>query len=119
MQTEIPGRQENKLAWYGPELHADPDKWVSKLSDAEISEIEDAAGRIVEQGKSIVDIQKENFPLPLIGPRLEDLTEQLVGGIGFALLRRIPVERFSTQQAATIMRACRMPKVIFLGMFVI
>lgn len=102
MQTDIPARQENELAWYGPELHADPDKWVFKLHDAEISEIEVAARRITEQGKSIVDINKENFMLPLLGHRLEKLAEQLVEGIGFALLSRIPMEHYSIQQAATM-----------------
>ena len=34
MQTDIPARQESKLAWYGPELHSDTDKWVFQLDDA-------------------------------------------------------------------------------------
>ena len=100
MQIEIPTRQENKLAWYGPELHADREKWVFELSDDEISEIELAAEGIADEGKSIVEISRQNFILPLLGPRLERLAEQLVDGIGFALLRRIPVERYSTEQAA-------------------
>ncbi len=102
MQTDIPSHQEVKLAWYGPALHADPDKWVFKLDDAEISEIEVAAEKIIEQEKFIVQINKSNFMLPLLGPRLDKLAEQLVDGIGFALLSRIPVERYSTQQAATM-----------------
>ena len=93
MQTDVPPRQENKLAWYGPELRADPEKWVFTLNDAEISEIEVAAGRITEQGKSIVEISKENFLLPLLSPRLQNLAEQLTEGIGFALLSRTPIER--------------------------
>jgi hypothetical protein len=102
MQTDIPAPQKNKLAWYGPELHSDTGKWTFKLNESEISEIEAAARRITEQGKSIVEISKDNFLLPLLGSRLEKLAEQLVEGIGFALLSRIPVERYSTQQAATM-----------------
>ena len=102
MQTDIPSRQESKLAWYGPELHSDTDKWVFQLDDAEIAEIEVAAKKTSEQDRPIVEINKDNFPLPLLGPRLEELTEQLVDGIGFALVRRIPVERYSVQQAATM-----------------
>ncbi len=70
MQTDIPARQENKLAWYGPELHSDTDQWVFQLDDAEIAEIEAAAEKISEQDKSIVEINKGNFPLPMLGPRL-------------------------------------------------
>ncbi len=102
MQTDIPERQESKLAWYGPELHSDTDKWVFQLDDAEIAEIEAAAREITEQNKSIVEIDKENFPLPVLGPKLKNLTEQLIDGIGFALVRRIPIERYSVQQAASM-----------------
>ena len=100
MQVKIPSRQEGMLAWYGPELQFDTDRWVLQLDDAEISEIEAAARKIIEQDTSIVEIRKENFMLPLLGPRLEELTKQLIDGIGFGLVRRIPVERYSVQQAA-------------------
>ena len=102
MQTDIPARQAGKLAWYGPELHSDTEKWVFPLDDAEIADIEAAARKITEQDKPIVEINKENFPLPVLGPRLEKLTEQLIDGIGFALMSRIPVERYSVRQAATM-----------------
>ncbi|MCH8249314.1 MAG: TauD/TfdA family dioxygenase [Proteobacteria bacterium] len=102
MQVKIPAHQESKLAWYGPELQSDTDKWVLLLDDAEIAEVEIAARKIIEQDKSIVEINKENFPLPLLGSRLEELTEQLINGIGFALVRRIPVQRYSVEQAATM-----------------
>ncbi len=102
MQTDIPARQESKLAWYGPELHSETDQWVFQLDDAETADIEAAAKKITEQDKPIVEINKENFPLPVLGPRLEKLTEQLIDGIGFALVSRIPVERYSVQQAATM-----------------
>lgn len=102
MHTDIPSRQKSPLAWYGPDLHADTDKWVIQLNDAEIAEIEAAAEDVAPHDKPIVEINKSNFPLPLLGPRLKDLAEQLTNGIGFALLRRIPVERYSVQQAASM-----------------
>ena len=102
MQVKIPAHQESKLAWYGPELQSDTDKWILLLDDADIAEVEIAARKIIEQDKSIVEINKENFPLPLLGSRLEELTEQLINGIGFALVRRIPVQRYSVEQAATM-----------------
>ncbi len=71
MQTDIPARQEGKLAWYGPDLHSDTDKWLFQLDDAEIAEIEVAAKKTSEQDMPIVEINKDNFPLPLLGPRLE------------------------------------------------
>jgi len=102
LQIQIPPRQENMLAWYGPELRSDTDKWVYQLTAADIAEIEAAAITIEEQNIPIVDINRENFPLPVLRAKLETLSEQLINGIGFALLGRIPVERYSAQQAATI-----------------
>ena len=102
MHTDIPSRQESPLAWYGPDLHADADKWVIQLSAAEIAEIEVAANKVAPHNRPIVEINKNNFPLPLLGPRLKKLSTQLIDGIGFALLRRIPVERYSVQQAAAM-----------------
>ncbi len=102
MQTDIPARQEGLLAWYGPELQSDTGQWVLQLGDAEIAEIEVAARKTIEQDMSIVEINKDNFPLPRLGPKLKELTRQLIDGIGFVLVRRIPVERYSAQQAATM-----------------
>jgi len=102
MNTDIPARQETRLAWYGPDLSSDTDAWVFQLEDAEVAEIEAAAEQSIGQGRSIVDINRENFPLPLLAPKLAKLSEQLVRGIGFALVKRIPVERYSAQQAATM-----------------
>ena len=99
---DIPAHQESKLAWYGPDLHSDSDQWLLQLSNAEIAEIEVAAKNGAQRDQPIVEINKDNFPLPLLGPRLAELSAQLIDGIGFALLRRLPVERYSVQQAATM-----------------
>ncbi len=97
---QIPERQECALAWYGPDLRADTDQWIIDLRDSEIAEIEAAAGSIAKLAIPIVSINRKNFPLAGLGPRVEELAEQLVEGIGFALLRRLPVERYTVEQAA-------------------
>ncbi len=102
MRTDLPARQESQLAWYGPELRAHTDTWMFRLDDTEIADIEAAAKGIGEQDTPIVEINKDNFPLPVLGSRLAQWAEQLTDGIGFALVRRIPVERYSVRQAATI-----------------
>ncbi|KAG2493136.1 hypothetical protein HYH03_008560 [Edaphochlamys debaryana] len=40
-----------------------------------------------------------DFPLPTLGPVLESLRGELLEGRGFALIRRLPVERYSRLQA--------------------
>lgn len=99
---QIPERQECQLAWYGSELKNQSTDWVVELDEADIEEIEIATARIGRRGIPIVDINKESFELPQVGRKLEALAEQLINGLGFALLRRIPVERYDTEVAANM-----------------
>lgn len=41
---------------------------------------------------------REQFPLPTLGPVLEAVREEVVNGRGFALIRGVPVERYSRQE---------------------
>jgi len=102
MQTRLPEKLLNELAWYGPDLCKDTDRWVFRLDEIEITEIEAAATNALERGIPIVDINKDNFPLPALGPGLEKLSNQLVNGIGFALVSRLPVERYSSEMSAIV-----------------
>ncbi len=101
-QIEIPERQETELAWYGPDLAATPSRWIIELSDEDIVEVEAAAQKSIGQGRSIVGINKENFPLPALASRLQALSSQLVDGIGFSLVRKIRVDQCSAGLAATM-----------------
>ncbi|GFR51077.1 hypothetical protein Agub_g13403, partial [Astrephomene gubernaculifera] len=50
--------------------------------------------------RRLVALRPEQFPLPTLGPRLQALRSHLLHGPGFALLRRLPVERYSPLQCA-------------------
>lgn len=100
MTITIPERQNCVLAWRGEDLAAKTERWVVELSADDIVEIEDAAASVWNRGIPIVDISKENFSLPSLGPRIDALAVQLINGIGFALLSRIPVERYSVEESA-------------------
>ncbi|MDP6885146.1 MAG: TauD/TfdA family dioxygenase, partial [Rhodospirillales bacterium] len=53
-------------------------------------------------GEDIAAISSGTFPLPTLGPVLVSLRERLINGLGFALIRGLPIERFSRRQAATL-----------------
>jgi hypothetical protein len=63
------------------------------LSDREIAELDAAVEALHSQGLGILDITRERFPLPTLGPRLDGIREELLDGCGFALIRGFPVER--------------------------
>jgi hypothetical protein len=97
---KLPPVIQGPSAWYGPDLAARTD-WIEHLSATEIAEIDGAAERLANGEVDIPSIRRQDFPLPTLAPRLRQILEDVLAGRGFALLRRLPVERWSTRQAAT------------------
>ncbi len=103
MSVSIPSSKlKISSAWYGEELAAQTEQWIMYLSDDEVVELESAADEALDQGLNIVDVDKQNFKLPTLGSKLKSLITQLTDGIGFTLIKRIPVENYSTEKAAMI-----------------
>ena len=100
--TGIPSRPfQTEAAWRGPELAAQPERWTYRLSDAEIAEIEAAVAAVRSSGTALDRISPATFPLPTLGPRLErTLDRQILDGLGFWLVRGLPVGRYSIEDAA-------------------
>lgn len=95
---EIPrGRIEGPSAWYGRD-HKKSDRWIFKLSAADIAEIDAAVD--ASASLEIKDISQETFPLPTLAPKFADLLDELLEGRGFFLLRGLPRERYDIDRAA-------------------
>ncbi|MDP6884905.1 MAG: hypothetical protein QF830_12270, partial [Rhodospirillales bacterium] len=87
--------------WLGSDL-AKTDEWIYRLSEDQIAELDAALRRTQERGLAIIDIGRDDFPLPTLGPVLAELQDQVVNGRGFALVKRIPVERYTPAEAQTL-----------------
>ena len=86
-------------AWRADEMRERGD-WVHVLSNTELAEI-DAAVETVDTGnRTIAGIGREDFELPTFGPVLDAIREELLRGRGFALIRGLPVERYSVRGRA-------------------
>jgi len=100
---DLPPEIQGPSAWYGPDLDARRD-WIEYLSESEIAEIERATncviGRLNDPKVDLVSVVKQDFPLPTLGPRLEQMQTEVLTGRGFLLIRRLPVERWSKLQRA-------------------
>ncbi len=83
-------------------MAANADRWLVHLTPGEIAELEHAARGFLAQTTEIGAITKDTFPLPTFGAHLADLKETLIYGIGFEVMRGLPVEKYSQQLAATI-----------------
>jgi hypothetical protein len=96
----LPPEQTGPAAWYGPAMVADP-SWIIPLTPTEIAEVEAVAQRLAAAKADIASITAADFPLPGLAPRLAAIREELLHGRGFALLRGLPVERWSMRESAT------------------
>ncbi|MCP5152981.1 MAG: TauD/TfdA family dioxygenase [Ectothiorhodospiraceae bacterium] len=86
-------------AWRADELRRS-DEWMHVLSPAEIAEVDAAVRAVDVDGRAIAGIGRAEFRLPMLGPVLDRIREDVLWGRGFVLLRGLPVERYSPRQRA-------------------
>src|SRR5262245_50287944 len=79
----------------GEDLARDPSSWLVTLSPAEIADLDRALGIAKATGRPLVEIRREDFPLPVLGPRLAQVLDEIYHGRGFVVLRGLPVARYS------------------------
>lgn len=85
--------------WYGPDLAARRE-WLEYLTEIEIEEVESASRRLAATPIDIPAIRTAVFPLPTLAVRLKRILNEVLNGRGFALIRGLPVERWSKREAA-------------------
>ncbi|PHQ67991.1 MAG: taurine catabolism dioxygenase TauD [Sneathiella sp.] len=78
------------------------DIWLVHLSEDEIVELENAAEAFQSRSLDLGAITIGDFHLPTLGRRLSDLRKTLMHGIGFEVLRGLPIKKYSQKTAATI-----------------
>jgi hypothetical protein len=87
-------------AWRGLDLD-DPGAFTHRLTGDEIAEIDAAVRAIIDRRIEHIAIDRGNFALPRLGKRLTHIRDDvLLGGRGFIVLRGLPVERWSMEEAA-------------------
>jgi hypothetical protein len=92
---------EGPSAWIGAEMRGREAEWSYRLSPSEVAEIETALQSVRARGLDTADIRRDDFPLPTLGPALEELRDEVLNGRGFVLLRGMPVEGRPIADSAT------------------
>ncbi|MDA0662129.1 MAG: TauD/TfdA family dioxygenase [Proteobacteria bacterium] len=95
-----PGPVGGPGAWRGSALRQRPEEWTYTLSAAEIAELDSAMRQ--SRGRDIIDIGKDDFPLPVLGPIFDDMRRELLHGRGFFLIRGIPVRDYTMEESARV-----------------
>jgi hypothetical protein len=81
-------------AWRGSDLAHDP-AWIVALTDAEVADLEAALAAAKATGRPLPEIGREQFPLTVLRPRLEQVVREVQDGRGFVVVRGVPVRRHS------------------------
>ncbi len=88
-------------AWRSADLRADP-SWRYTLSEPDLAELASALSGLHDAAVSMRDINRHNFPLPTLGPKLADWRRQLVAGRGVMLVSGLPVHELSEADAGLL-----------------
>jgi Taurine catabolism dioxygenase TauD, TfdA family len=94
-----PGPIGGPAVWRGAEMAARHD-WIHALTPIELEEIEAAVRAHRAAGRAMADISPATFRLPTLAGVLAGVLDALLTGRGFALLRGLPVGRYTTEEAA-------------------
>jgi Taurine catabolism dioxygenase TauD, TfdA family len=78
------------------------DSYVFELTDAHLDEVDRALVHAESTCDDVLDITRESFPLPTLGPALVEVARELIDGRGVVLIRGVPVERYGKARASSI-----------------
>ena len=77
--------------WRGPEF-VDRDAWTHSLSGAELRDLESACAFASRSGKPRDELERDDFPLPILAPTIADWLDALQNGRGFVNVRGLPID---------------------------
>ncbi len=86
-------------AWRGKEL-VQRDDWLHTFVPPEVDELDAALDAV--QGLALEDISAASFPLPTLSVKLQSIQHSLEHGSGAAMLRGLPIQRYTEKQATRI-----------------
>lgn len=89
---------DDPAAWRGDRMAGRSD-WIIVLDRQMVAELDSAVAAVAARGIALFDVVRGDFPLPGMSGRFETLLGALEGGRGFALLRGLPVARWSEGEA--------------------
>ena len=102
MNHTLPPSQSEPTGWYGPDMDKRKSEWIYTLSAAEIQELEHAAHQVIHDKVALEHMDESSFILPTLSTYLKALRTQLISGIGFSIIRGLPVDKYNEVELASI-----------------
>lgn len=101
MSVILKQKIEDATAWKGKDIKDDT-SWIYHWSDQSITVLEKALENIKAKGLKVPDFTKEDFPITELAEEINHFNEELENGRGFILIRGLPIERYSDEEAAIL-----------------
>jgi hypothetical protein len=96
-----PRPYEHPSAWRGPEMAA-RDDWIVRLDGDDVAELDSALAAARRAGLGVPALTAASFRIPRVARKMEGVRQALEEGVGFALVRGLPVQRYAKADAALI-----------------
>ncbi len=98
---------DNAPLWSGADFTTDD--YTITLDEHQVTEVAAAAAAACRRlaGRDMTfdpDVRREDFPLPSVGPVLDEAANEVANGRGFAVVRGLPVDALDEPEAAVMVR---------------
>jgi hypothetical protein len=97
MSDMLMARFDRPAAWTRDEMQGS-NEWKYTLSTAEVDELKTAVRHVMNLAQPLRELSKQQFPLPLLTPRIDTLRKELEDGRGFELWRGLPVDEWTEEE---------------------
>ena len=94
------GPIEAKSAWRGDALRSATGEWLFTLNCEELAELSVGVDALIARGVPLAEVSSASLSLPLLYPRLLSWREAIKSGLGFVVLRGLPVEEWGVQKSS-------------------
>ena len=88
---------EPQCEWTSADV-SDEGVWTERFSDAELAELDASLRHAQQRSHDVLDLTREDFPLPTLAARLADIERELIDGRGFVRLRGIDRASYSQEE---------------------
>jgi hypothetical protein len=92
--THQPRILEPQCAWTAADV-ADESAWTEVLDDDELTELDAALRVALAKSDDVLDIERDDFPLPRLSARIAEIEDELINGRGFVRIRGIDRDKYT------------------------
>lgn len=97
---EMPYKITDRTVWTKEELSDNADRWIYTFTAEDINEIEEATRSVEDRGLELAEVTQTTYQLQKLKIKLTTIRDDLINGIGFIVLRGLPVHQWTPRQAS-------------------